>query len=54
MSKPVFPSMPFNGQQYTDQFGVRWIYRIDNDAWFWIGPVIDYQIAKSGNNCKEE
>lgn len=51
MSRPVFPSNPINGQVFIDQNNTRWIYDIAQDAWLWVGPILTFPVAKSGNNC---
>ncbi len=52
MSKPVFPLNPVHGQVYIDQNNVEWVYDIAPRAWFWIGPVLTFPVAQSGDNCK--
>jgi hypothetical protein len=52
MAKPVFPKSPFDGQVYTDQSGMQWIYDVKQDSWSWTAPALNLPVAKSGNQCE--
>lgn len=43
----IFPSRPFNGMKFTDQWRRRWIYRGSQKSWVFDGFVPDIPLADS-------
>ena len=52
MGKATFPPAPFDGQIFVDNNNIQWYYDMTEDVWLWIGPILVFPIAKSGNECE--
>lgn len=50
----VFPSNPINGQEYIDDFGIRWVFDAIENEWVKFGVPFDIPVARSGDQCAEE